>query len=154
MRPSGFHLDFATTMFLLSKVVSLASNLQHGGPIPCIYVLQWQGGPVIPPVIGFYDSQGYGGGNLTSDTRDPVMWPFYRMKLRLPGGLTSLLSNGCRGSFPGLTQSGLEPDHLPPFNGEVKNSGAIPPLLHIFAWLSGSLIFFNWLNSIFTIYSQ
>jgi hypothetical protein len=43
---------------------------QPGGPGPCIYIPQEQGGPVIPPSNGFpfvasYDSQGCGGGILT-----------------------------------------------------------------------------------------
>jgi hypothetical protein len=37
------------TNSLQRKVVSLASNRQPGGPGPCIYVPQWQNGPVIPP---------------------------------------------------------------------------------------------------------
>jgi hypothetical protein len=46
-------LDCATDFFLQSKVVSFASNPQAEGPGLCIYVLQWQGGPVIPPGTGF-----------------------------------------------------------------------------------------------------
>jgi hypothetical protein len=43
---------------------------QPGGPGPCIYIPQEQGGPVIPPGTGFpfvtsYDSQGCGGGILS-----------------------------------------------------------------------------------------
>jgi hypothetical protein len=43
---------------------------QPGGPGPCIYIPQKQGGPVISPGTGFpfvasYDSQGCGGGILT-----------------------------------------------------------------------------------------
>jgi hypothetical protein len=43
---------------------------QHGGPGPRIYIPQEQGGPVIPPDIGFlfvvsYVSQDYGGGIRT-----------------------------------------------------------------------------------------
>jgi hypothetical protein len=38
---------------------------------------------------------------------------------------------GIRGSF-----SGGEADHVPPSNAEVKNSGAIPTLPHIFLWHS------------------
>jgi hypothetical protein len=45
--------DFATVIFLQCEVVSLASNTQSGGPGLCIYVPQWQGGPVIPPGTGF-----------------------------------------------------------------------------------------------------
>jgi hypothetical protein len=52
---SGFtSLNFATVIFLQSKVVSLASNPQPSGPGPCIYVTQWQGGPVIPLGTGFH----------------------------------------------------------------------------------------------------
>jgi hypothetical protein len=51
------HLVFTSlefmTMFLHSKVVSLASNPQPGGPGPCIRVLLWQDGPVIAPSTGF-----------------------------------------------------------------------------------------------------
>jgi hypothetical protein len=51
--------------FFQSKVVSLASNPQSGGPGLCIYVPQ-----LYPQAPGFlfialYDSQGYGGGILT-----------------------------------------------------------------------------------------
>jgi hypothetical protein len=42
-------LDFATIIFLQS----LESNPQPGGPGSCIYVPQWQGGPVICPGTGF-----------------------------------------------------------------------------------------------------
>jgi hypothetical protein len=38
---------------LQSWVVSLASSPQPGGPGPCIYAHQWQGGPVIPPGTEF-----------------------------------------------------------------------------------------------------
>jgi hypothetical protein len=48
-----FTEDFSTVIFLQSKVVILASNPQPGGPGLCIYVPQWQGGPVIPPGTGF-----------------------------------------------------------------------------------------------------
>jgi hypothetical protein len=46
------------------------SNPQPGGPGPCIYVPQWQGGQLYPQAPGslsvtFYNSQGYGGGILT-----------------------------------------------------------------------------------------
>jgi hypothetical protein len=44
--------DFATLIYLQSKVVSFASNPQPGGPSPCIYVPQWQGDPVVPPGTG------------------------------------------------------------------------------------------------------
>jgi hypothetical protein len=39
--------------FLQSNVISLAFNFQPGGPGPCIYVFQWQRGPVIPPGTRF-----------------------------------------------------------------------------------------------------
>jgi hypothetical protein len=39
--------------FLQSKVVGLGSNPQPGGPAPCIYIPQWQGGPIISPGIRF-----------------------------------------------------------------------------------------------------
>jgi hypothetical protein len=43
-------------------------NFQPGGPGPCIYIPQQQGGPIILPALCFlfvalYDSQGYVGGN-------------------------------------------------------------------------------------------
>jgi hypothetical protein len=51
---SGFHFfGFPKNIFLQSKVVSLASNPQPGAPGLCIYVPQWQGGPVITPGTGF-----------------------------------------------------------------------------------------------------
>jgi hypothetical protein len=46
-------LSFETIIFLQSKVVSLASNPQPGGPGLCIYVSRWQGSPVIPQGTGF-----------------------------------------------------------------------------------------------------
>jgi hypothetical protein len=47
-------LCFTTIYFILqSKVFSLTCNHQPGGPGLCIYVPQWQGGPVIPPGTGF-----------------------------------------------------------------------------------------------------
>jgi hypothetical protein len=46
-------LDFATIIFLQSKVVSLESNPRPGGPGLSIYVTQGQGGPVIPPGTEF-----------------------------------------------------------------------------------------------------
>jgi hypothetical protein len=59
-----------TIIYLQSKVISLVSNIQPGGPGLCIYVTQWQDSPIIAPGIGFpfvafYDSQGYDGGILT-----------------------------------------------------------------------------------------
>jgi hypothetical protein len=64
--PIFISLDFATTIFLQSKVVSFVSNAQPGGPARCIYVPLWQGGPVISQALSslfitFYDSQGYAG---------------------------------------------------------------------------------------------
>jgi hypothetical protein len=38
---------------LKTRVFSLAPNPQPGGPGPCIYVPQWQGGSVIPQGTGF-----------------------------------------------------------------------------------------------------
>jgi hypothetical protein len=47
-------LYFVTIFFFLpSKVVSLASNHKPGGPGSSIYILQWQGGPLITPGTGF-----------------------------------------------------------------------------------------------------
>jgi hypothetical protein len=46
-------LDFWTVFFLQSKVISLASNPQPGGPGLCIHVPQWHGGPIIPSGTGF-----------------------------------------------------------------------------------------------------
>jgi hypothetical protein len=41
------------------------------------------------------------------------------------------------GTFsPGLKRPAREADYSPPFNAEVKNGGAIPPLPHISSWLS------------------
>jgi hypothetical protein len=37
---------------------------------------------------------------------------------------------------PGLERLGRESDDSPPSNTEVKNSGAIPPLLHKSSWHS------------------
>jgi hypothetical protein len=45
--------EFVTIFFLQSKVVSLVSNTQPWGPGPSINIPQRQGGPVIPPGIGF-----------------------------------------------------------------------------------------------------
>jgi hypothetical protein len=52
LHPGFTLLDFATVFSLHSKLVSLASNPQPGGPGPYIYVPHWQGGPVIPPGTG------------------------------------------------------------------------------------------------------
>jgi hypothetical protein len=53
LHPVFTSFDFTTIIFLQTKVVSLASNPKPGGPDPCVYVPQWQGGPVIPPDTGF-----------------------------------------------------------------------------------------------------
>jgi hypothetical protein len=60
-------LDLATAMFLQTKVVSLASNLQPGGPGLCIYVPSDRVDQFYPqapgsPLDAFYDSQGCGEG--------------------------------------------------------------------------------------------
>jgi hypothetical protein len=53
-QPVFTSLDFVTIIILKSKVVvSLASNPQPRRPGLCIYVPQWQGGPVIPRDTGF-----------------------------------------------------------------------------------------------------
>jgi hypothetical protein len=53
--PGFTSLDLTTIIFIQSEVVRLAFNLsQSGGPGPCIYVPQWQVGPVIPPGTGFH----------------------------------------------------------------------------------------------------
>jgi hypothetical protein len=43
---------------------------------------------------------------------------------------------GTRGSFLGAKRPGREVDHSPPFNSEVKNGGATPPLPHMCSWYS------------------
>jgi hypothetical protein len=60
-----------TIILLQSKVVSLVSKPQPGGPGLHIYVPLWQGAQLYPQApgslfIAFYNSQGYGGGILTS----------------------------------------------------------------------------------------
>jgi hypothetical protein len=52
---SGFHFFrfHNSNFFSQSKVISVASNPQPGGPSHCIYVPQWQGDPVMPPGTGF-----------------------------------------------------------------------------------------------------
>jgi hypothetical protein len=45
----------------------------------------------------------------------------------------SLLSNGYRGFSPGVKRPRRKADRLPPSSAEVRNSGAIPPLLHSFS---------------------
>jgi hypothetical protein len=69
--PGFTSLDFATIIFSQRKVVDFVSNPQPGEPGLCIYVPQWQDGPVMPPGIGFpffafYGSQGNDGIILTS----------------------------------------------------------------------------------------
>jgi hypothetical protein len=34
----------------------------------------------------------------------------------------------------GVKREGLEAEHSPPSSAEVRNGGAIPPLLHTFLW--------------------
>jgi hypothetical protein len=46
-------LDFDTITFLQCKVISPASNPHPKGLGPCIYIIQWQGGLIIPPSTGF-----------------------------------------------------------------------------------------------------
>jgi hypothetical protein len=65
-----FYLNSATFTFLQRKVVSLAPNPQPWEPGLCIYVPQWQGGPVISPSTDFHFRlfcycQWCGGGSLT-----------------------------------------------------------------------------------------
>jgi hypothetical protein len=51
---SDFHsFGLGNNNFLKSNVTSLESNPQPGGPGPCIYASQCQGGPVILPGTGF-----------------------------------------------------------------------------------------------------
>jgi hypothetical protein len=45
-------------------------------------------------------------------------------------------SMGTWGNFLGMKRLGLEADHSLPFNAEVKNGGAIPPLSHMSLWNS------------------
>jgi hypothetical protein len=52
-------------------------------------------------------------------------------------GSPSHLSHGFGRLFTrGKRRPGHESDHLPPFSVEVKNSGAVPSLLHIPSWYS------------------
>jgi hypothetical protein len=44
------------------------------------------------------------------------------------------------GPSPGLKRPGREADHLPAPSAEVKNGGAVPPVLHISSWHSAKLI--------------
>jgi hypothetical protein len=53
--------------------------------------------------------------------RSPIYW--------VPGAL-----------YPEVKRQGREADHLPPSSAEVKNGGAIPPLLHMSSWHSAQLI--------------
>jgi hypothetical protein len=39
-----------------------------------------------------------------------------------------------RGGFPGVKRQEHETDHLPPSSTEVKNGGAISPLLYTSSW--------------------
>jgi hypothetical protein len=62
-------LDFVA-FFLKNKIISLAFNPQPGGPGPCIYVADEQGGQLYPQAPGslfvvFYASQGCGGSIIT-----------------------------------------------------------------------------------------
>jgi hypothetical protein len=64
-------LNFATKNFLQSKVVGLASNPQSGAPCPCVPPVTECPSYVYPQAPGslftaLYDSQGYGGGILTT----------------------------------------------------------------------------------------
>jgi hypothetical protein len=65
-----------TTFYCLRFETPLTCSL---GPL--VYILQEQGGPVIPPALGsisiaIYDSQGYGGGNSNPHphSRGPVCY--------------------------------------------------------------------------------
>jgi hypothetical protein len=49
-------------------------------------------------------------------------------------GPPSLISNAC--VKRGVKQQGREVDHSPLSSAEVKNGGAIPPLLHMSSWHS------------------
>jgi hypothetical protein len=42
------------------------------------------------------------------------------------------MGNG--GEFSGIKRPENETDHRSPSNAEVKNGGAIPPLLQIYSW--------------------
>jgi hypothetical protein len=54
LQPVLTFADFITLFFfLLSKIVRLASNPQHGGQNLCIYVPELQGSPVIRPRTWF-----------------------------------------------------------------------------------------------------
>jgi hypothetical protein len=55
-------------------------------------------------------------------------------------GPPSLLSNGYRGSFPGVKRQRREADQSPPSSAEVKKGGAIHPLPHMSSWHSTYLI--------------
>jgi hypothetical protein len=81
-------LDFAIIIFSRSKVVNPSPDPQPGGPGPCIYASQRQGGPVIPPGTGFpfrrlLGRAGYGGGILT-----PIaVYVIFKIKTYLEVGL-------------------------------------------------------------------
>jgi hypothetical protein len=49
-------------------------------------------------------------------------------------------SKGSGGSFLGPKRLGLEANHSPPPNAEVKNGGAVPPLRHTSLWRRAKLI--------------
>jgi hypothetical protein len=52
-------------------------------------------------------------------------------------GPPSLLFNGYRGALSAwLKLPGREADHSPPSSADVKNDGAVPPLLHMSSWHS------------------
>jgi hypothetical protein len=56
-------------------------------------------------------------------------------------GGTSLISNGFRGPFRGgVKRLGRKADHAPPTSAEVKNGGAVPPVLHTSSRHDASLI--------------
>jgi hypothetical protein len=50
----------------------------------------------------------------------------------------SFISNAYGALSPGVKQQRREVHHLPPYNVDVKNGGAIPPLPHIPSWYSVS----------------
>jgi hypothetical protein len=67
-------LKFGRVFILQGKVVSLAPNPQPGGPGICMYVLQRQGGPVIPPetMTPFYRLSG-----LERSNSNPIPTGFF-----------------------------------------------------------------------------
>jgi hypothetical protein len=56
-------LDFATVFFFQSKVVSVVSITQPGGPGLCIYVPQWRSRVRFPALPDFLTSRGSGTGS-------------------------------------------------------------------------------------------